>query len=367
MTRSQSDSRAAKAPAAAASGAPSGAPRAQTIEITGRAGLALVALAAVLVAGGIGGWLRYSPGGAAIMAQVGRWPIPEPGQAAWSQMDPDVRQAITQSRADVEANRASAAAWRHLGMVYDAHSLWTLAAPTYARALALEPGDGPTAYYVAHSMDRADFPIDETVEAYHRAIALAPTYGPAHLRLGEALQRSGRYLEARSALEQAVAVYPPESSARAHRALGLTLLSLGDAQAAANELEAALRIRSDDGVTWKGLAQAYNKLRRGAEARQANERGAKLKETLGYFDDWRLTVLEEAVSPALVEIRIKDKLSMGRTQDAMADALRWEARHPDWPSIKRMIGNMQRSAGNEAEAQRYFDEAKRLVASGHTQ
>lgn len=351
----------------ASRGAGSPPPSETTIVIGGRTTWILFALLAVALMGGIAYRFSRSSGGARLRAQIMRWDIPTPAPLALAEMEPDVREAIETAEQAVLADRGSAPAWRHLGMVYDAHSLWALALPCYERALQLAPTDGQSAYYVAMATELGERPIEEIVAAYERAIALAPTYGPARLRLGDALLRVGRNLEARDVLIQAVNVYQGEATARARRSLGLALLALDDPKGAAESLEAAARIRGDDAVTFKALGQAYNQLGRGPDARQAIERAAKLQETMAYYDDWRVAVLELAVSPTLVQLRISQKAQLGEFDEALADAKRWEARHPDWPSIKILIGNLQRQAGHPELAQPYFDAATALTKAGKSQ
>ncbi|MEO8083916.1 MAG: tetratricopeptide repeat protein [Ardenticatenales bacterium] len=359
----------AKAGAKAGAQASSASDPARSIEIGGRAGAVLVALIVVALLGGIGYRVMRSGAGAQLQVKLlGRTvPVPAPPAADLAAMEPDVRDAIQAASRAIEADRGSSLAWRHLGMIYDAHSLWSLAREAYKAALTLAPNDGQTAYYYAGATELAEAPIDEIVAAYQRAIALAPDYGPAHLRLGDALMRAGRNIEARDELTHAVRVYPQESSARARRSLGLVLLALGDADGAVTALEQAVQIRGDDANTWKALAQAYNQLGRGQDARQAVERAGTMQETLGYFDNWRMAMLDEAVSRSLVEQRIAQKVAIGAPDLALADALAWERRHPDWPSIKRTIGNLYRTAGRQDLAQPYFDAATTLVKSGKTE
>lgn len=184
--------------------------------------------------------------------------------------------------------------------------------------------------------------------------------------MGEALTNAGRLIDARAAFEQAIKVYPHASSARAHRALGMALLSLGDPDAAFVELNTVLTIRDDDKGTHATLAQVYNQLQQGDKAREAAARAAELDETLGYFDPWRLEVLELTMTQRLVEDRIRSKAISGDLDAALADAARWEARHPDWPSIQRAIGNILREAGRADLAEPYFERARALVAAGKT-
>ncbi|MBK6768094.1 MAG: tetratricopeptide repeat protein [Ardenticatenales bacterium] len=335
-----------------------------TIEIGGWKLAVFGALIALALVVGLAIRFARSSAGARMQAQLMLVSVPVPEPAALLEMEPDVQHAIAAARAAVEADRGSAVAWRHLGMIYDAHSIWPLAVTAYQRALSMAPTDGQTAYYLAVATEMSDAPIDDILAAYKHAIALAPTYGPARLRLGDALMRVGRHVEARDVLMQAVNVYPPAESARARRSLGLALIALGDADGAVVSLEAATRIRDDDANTFTALAQAYNQLNRGQDARRATDRAAQLRESLGYFDNWRKAVLEEAVSRSLVETRIMQKMEVGVPDQALADALRWEAKHPDWQSIKVLIGNLHRTAGREDLAKPYFEAATALIKQG---
>ncbi|MFN8421960.1 MAG: hypothetical protein U0470_00735 [Anaerolineae bacterium] len=60
-------------------------------------------------------------------------------------------------------------------------------------------------------------------------------------------------------------------------------------------------------------------------------------------------------------------MEIGRSDLALADALRWETKHPDWPSIKRLIGNMYRQSGRDDLAKPYFEAASALVKQGKTE
>jgi len=260
-----------------------------------------------------------------------------------------------------ENDPASVAAWTRLGMVYDVHGLFTEASGAYGRAMQLSPREPRLAYLQAVVSEQGVFSAREVEAAYRHAMQLAPDYGPLHVRRGEYLLGAGRLAEARRAFEAAIAVIPLEQSARARRGLGLTLLAQGDAEGGVLALRSVLGIRLDDGPTWLGLARGYHQLGMEEDALAAAARSKGLEDHLGYFDTWRLAVLEEAVTPLLVEERIMAKLGMGRPDDALADALRWERRHPDWPSIKRFVGNLYRELGREDLAQVYFEEAARLM------
>lgn len=280
-------------------------------------------------------------------------------------LDEDLRGALSHARALVESGPESEPAWTHLGMIYDVHRRPEIAVGCYARALQLAPHDPRLAYLFAFAADQAGLSDGGVDAAYQRAIRLSPRYGPLRVRWAEYLLRIGRLAEARAAFVGAINLVPAEKSARARRGLGLVLLAMGDAKGAALALRSVLELRSDDGPTWAGLSRGYHLLGMGKDAQIAMDRSRGLQDRLGYFDIWRLPVLEEAVTPPLVEERIMAKLGMGHPDDALADALRWERRHPEWPSIKRFVGNLYRELGREVMAQQYFDAATRRMEERH--
>ena len=275
--------------------------------------------------------------------------------------DPDLSEAVADGQREVMLEPSSATAWMRLGMIYDIHEHMLEAVECYGRAVRLAPDDAQATYFLAHALDQADAPVGEIELAYQRAIQLAPRYAPARLRLAEALFKVGLVEKARAAFEGAIRTYPPRQAARARRGLGNLQLASDEIEAGVASLESVVAIRADDGPTWSGLSRGYLRLGRHADSMMAAERSQGLVDRLGYFDEWRLAVLEEAVMPVLVEQRINAKMGMGRPEDAMADALRWERRHPDWPSIKRLIGNLYRELGREELAQQYFEAAKQTV------
>ncbi len=106
--------------------------------------------------------------------------------------------------------------------------------PRQAKArLASLHADLAEAYADAGACDRA-------VEQYRAAIDLGPEYHDLRLRLGRALLRAGRHLEAREELERVVAMRP--GLGEAMTALGLARYLSGDA-AGAREIWRACRAR----------------------------------------------------------------------------------------------------------------------------
>ncbi|RMH21726.1 MAG: hypothetical protein D6696_05140, partial [Acidobacteria bacterium] len=69
---------------------------------------------------------------------------PPPGPvlpADAASLDPEVAALVERQAAAVREEPASAAGHGTLGLIYEANDLWQLARESYARALALDPGD----------------------------------------------------------------------------------------------------------------------------------------------------------------------------------------------------------------------------------
>jgi tetratricopeptide (TPR) repeat protein len=132
---------------------------------------------------------------------------------------------------------------------------------------------------------------DEAVEAFRRAIELAPDDVAARTNLGDALARLGRLEEAREILEEATRIDPGDAKARFN--LGTVSARLGDDEAAVTHLRAAVEI---DGGLVPALVNLGNALRR-----------------LGRFDD-ALEAYRRAIEvrPTHASARINEGLTLVR-------------------------------------------------------
>ncbi len=346
------------------------AARGERTIVVGRGALVGGAAVAVVLVAGLALALGLRSGRAAAIVAPW-WAVPNVPPAAFEALDPDVQLAIADARAGVEADPSSPDAWRELGMVFDAHALWAPAEAAYRHAAWLAPRDAAAAYYLANVMAVVR-PTDATTErAYRRAIALDPGYAPTWLRLADVYAANGRTADAVEAFRAAIAAYgPPERAALARRALGQVLLNAGDVDAAVAELEAVVRVRGDDRVTVASLAQAYQRRGETAKAAAAAAEAERLTQTLGEsmgdFDPLRDAMLARSALGSQIRQRIDAQLAAGDAAGALAAALEWEQRHPDWPSIKVLVGDIYTRLGRSADARRYFEAADRLAAQGLT-
>ena len=65
-----------------------------------------------------------------------------------TEMEPQVKERLEETRAAVLANLDSALSWGRFGMVAHAHELWAEAAQAYQRAQELDPSDVRWPYYL---------------------------------------------------------------------------------------------------------------------------------------------------------------------------------------------------------------------------
>lgn len=357
-------------PAARSAATRPAAPRGERTIVIGRAAVVGAAAVAVALVVAVALMLGLRSGRAAALVAPW-WAVPNVVPAVFDGLDPDVQLAIADARGVVEADPSSPGAWRELGMVFDAHALWAPAEASYRRAVQLAPRDAAAAYYLANVMAVVRPTDPATERRYRRAISLDPGYAPGWLRLADVYAANGRTADAVAAFRAAITAYgPPERAALARRALGQVLLNAGDVDGAIAELEAVARVRGDDRVTVAALAQAYQRRGETAKAEAAAAEAERLTQTLGEsmgdFDPLRDAMLARSALGSQIRQRIDAQLAAGDTAGALAAALEWERKHPDWPSIKLLVGDIYTRLGRGADARRYFEAADRLAAQGLT-
>jgi tetratricopeptide (TPR) repeat protein len=134
----------------------------------------------------------------------------------------------------------------------------------FEAASALRPEDAVFPFQIGKTY--AEMGRDSlAVEAFARAISIAPLYEDAYKHLAFAYSRQGRYEEAAAEFEKAVTVNPTDSSLRLN--LGVTYGLLGRTEDAIGEFESAVRL---DRANWKArynLAVALVEMGRVDEAR----------------------------------------------------------------------------------------------------
>jgi serine/threonine-protein kinase len=124
--------------------------------------------------------------------------------------------------------------------------------------------------------------IDSAIEIFHRALDIDSRYALAFAGLGEAqwrrfeaTQSSVWVEEAQAACESALNI--DSKLAEPHACLGMVLNGRGESQKAADEFAAALKLEPSNDQFYVGLAAAYEKLHKAADAEQTYRHAIELR------------------------------------------------------------------------------------------
>ena len=167
--------------------------------------------------------------------------------------EPAVRQRITSLQADLRADPENGDAWGRYGMVLEAHTFTDEAIAAYRQAHELSPRTFRWPYLLAALVDERS--AADSLPLYRAALALDPDYAPAHVRLAEALERTGQSDAANRGYAQAARLDP--ANAHAHAGLGRLALTAGDADAAIRHLSRAREFAPENRSFAVTLAQAH--------------------------------------------------------------------------------------------------------------
>lgn len=140
-------------------------------------------------------------------------------------------------------------------------------------ALMLDPRHVPALIGLGnllHTLRR----FDEAIEAFQRALAVAPQLTGLHLNLAVALQASKRLGQALAHCRAAVAAMP--ESAPAHCTLATMLQLAGDLESAEEALRAAVQFEPRNALAWEDLGGVLSALGRPREALVAFEHAVAL-------------------------------------------------------------------------------------------
>jgi tetratricopeptide (TPR) repeat protein len=181
------------------------------------------------------------------------------------------REAIARAYREASARRSDAAAAGGLGQVLQAWEQWDAAAAAYARAEALAPAASEWPYLHALVLQRLARPADAVVR-FRAAIAAAPGYLPARLKLAEALLDAGDLDESARLF---AALTDPACEPSVQFGLGRIAAAQGRHEEAIRHFERAIRLYPEFGAAHYGAARSYRALGRMDEARSALEQHAR--------------------------------------------------------------------------------------------
>jgi len=120
--------------------------------------------------------------------------------------------------------------------------------------------------------------FEEAVEAYQKAVRIAPEFADAHDRLGYVLQSLGRHQDATVHFQAVLKIRP--NFAEAHLSLGMSLLALGRKEEALAQFEDALRIRPNYSDAHSNLGMILHVLERYEEAEEHYQEALRIDPNL---------------------------------------------------------------------------------------
>ena len=160
----------------------------------------------------------------------------------------------------------------------------------------------------------------EALDAFERAIAIAPNSSVTLTQAGAASQAMGDDTRALAFYERATAIQPrPETFS----SMGTIYYGQGEYQKAANAYEAALLIRPLGAITHRNLGDAYTRLGRNDDARRAYQQAVQRAEA------------EVAVSPT--DARALARLAV------------YQAKAGDDAAARRNLARAERLAAGDAQ------------------
>ena len=282
-----------------------------------------------------------------------------------------LRDADRRARSDP----ASAAAVGALCVAYHADLFYDQAERCYARAEELSAGEWRWTYYraLAHGERGGS---EALASGMRRVVALAPDYGPAWLRLGEAEFKDGRYDRAEEAWRRASTSLEPDRTAptgspvhvasppiASYAALGLARVALarGDADRARQILEPVTSSAPQFGPAFRLLGDSYARLGRTADAERAVDHTGRLAPYAPYADPMVDTLARESRSSTFLLRQAQEAdltTNAAWAEYVMRRGLEFDPGNPD---VVFTLGRILRTAGRNAEALDLFLRYQQLV------
>ena len=177
--------------------------------------------------------------------------------AELSGADPAVIKKFDKARESVNENPKSAAAWGHLGILFNAYGLMDQAIDCYQRAAELDPQEFRWSYLSAVLLAERDPEQAET--ELRRAAEINSQYAPLFCNLAMAFVKTGRDDEAQQEYETALRIDP--KCRQALLGLGELKLQIGEFEQSREYFMKAADLKFEDHQVHTLLARLYNRMR----------------------------------------------------------------------------------------------------------
>ena len=322
-----------------------------------------VVAALLVLTGAATGWVTWRQARA-----TARLPLP-PQSAS---ITPAVSAHVAAAFAVAEQYATSIAAVAPLCLAYHADMLFDQAGRCYDLAVELEPQEWRWHYHLA-LLDAERGGSPGLSARLRRVVDLAPDFGPAWLRLGDAEFKAGRYDAAGAAWRRARDLPDPEPSGtpphrveaplRAYAALGLARIALfqGDAGAAVGMLQPLVAEVPRFSAALRLLAEGLRATGRDTEAAAAVSQAGRLPPFAPYADPVADALARESRNATLL-LRVASEadlaVNLEWSEHLTRRALEFE---PDNPEAIAKMARLHRAAGRNEEALALFERYHRMV------
>jgi tetratricopeptide (TPR) repeat protein len=190
----------------------------------------------------------------------------------------------------------------NLGVALQAEGRLDEAVDRYQRAIALAPAY-PVAYNNLATAERAKGQIPAAVATYQQALRLRPEYPEAQYNLANALMDAGKTSEA--AAHFRIALQTMAGSADVHNNLGIALMGEGKRDEAIAEFREALRLDPDSAKAHRNLGDLLGSAHQYADAIAHYRRATQIDpaDAGTHYDFGSLLLEADRIEEAIVEFR----------------------------------------------------------------
>ncbi len=271
------------------------------------------------------------------------------------QLDPEIRSILEEHLESAAREPRSARNHGTLGLIYEANGMWTEAERSFRIAGELDPDEALWQLHRALALRELGDPRGARA-LLGRARDQDARSAPVHYHLGDLLLEAGRLDEAIDCFESAAALAPRQPEG--HAALGAALLRKRSYAEAASRLEKAVALDPEYRTAHYLLGLAYRGLERDDEAQRELSRGVGAERR--YFPDALSgRLLDFRTDYASQVDRAAKLLRSGKTPQAIPILEELRARRPSDVNVANNLAIAYKQRGEMERALELLESAKR--------
>jgi tetratricopeptide (TPR) repeat protein len=311
-----------------------------------------IVVTVMIAALGAGGWFAWRA--TQEQAIVARRLPAAPDLRSWPV---ELQDRVARAESGARGYFRPATALAELSRLYHANGFFDEANACYEGLQHSEPREARWVHLPANIL-AGNGRLDEALPLFRRAVALAPDYLPARLRLADTLLKSNQTAEAARVYGEALARHQDEPFAL----LGLARVAVasGDWDKARDYTRRSLAAHPD---FIGGLVFAVTVHEHFGETAEANAIRARIstREYTDVSDPWLDGVIDDCYDSYRLSVAAAVALARGDPTTAERWLLRAIAFSPQPAAFHRQLGKLYTRSKNDAAARRHFQDATRLA------